>query len=169
MWRATLTSPWPLCRVASSPWWGLGPSPPQPMFHGCRVLMNLCLLLKAAGPPGAGLLSTSGAGSGCVAVGGSGCRPCCWTARTSSCCPSLSAPGYRGSASLPSQRGCCRDGKVAAERAALGRSVLCLPGPPRKGPPQSQASCTNYPHPQQVRGLRCHHLCSQFCVWRKDV
>lgn len=68
-------SPWPLCRVASSPWWGLGPSPPQPMFHGCRVLMIPCLLLKAAGPPGAGLLSTSGAGSGCVAAGAVGaCR-----------------------------------------------------------------------------------------------
>ena len=61
------------------------------------------------------------------------------------------------------------DGKVDAERPELGRSVLCLPGPPGKGLPQSQASCTNSPRPRQVSGLPCHHLCLQFCVWGKDV
>ena len=64
--------PWPLCHIGSSPWWGLGPSPPRLVSHGCQVLMNPCLLLKAASPPGARLLGTTGAGSGCVATGGGG-------------------------------------------------------------------------------------------------
>ena len=117
MWRATLTSPWPLCRVASSPWWGLGPSPPQPMFHGCWVLMNLCLLLKAAGPPGAGLLSTSGAGSRMCGSGGQWV-PAVLLDRTDLLLLPLAVGSWLQGKCVPAQpagllqrwEGCCREG-----------------------------------------------------------
>lgn len=40
--------------------------------------------------------------------GGWGCLRCCWMGQASSCCPSLSAPGYRESMLLSSPRGLWR-------------------------------------------------------------